>query len=169
MAKAKKVKPVKEETTRLWVAYRQHRSGGDVCAGDEDSAWPSYEDTFIETSFRGVYVGEDRPAEITWQDDAESFEVPKAGFEKVARDKVYVVVARYGDGDTFSHSNGNIHIGGVFGTYDAAKREIEALKSKEKGDYSVPWNGYFNSLDTLEVEILPILGQTGASNPAEDW
>lgn len=68
----------------------------------------------------------------------------------VAGDRVYLVYAVYTTGDSFGSDGGNVELLSVF------KDRAEAEESKEHyskvRDYSVPWNGYFESLDELEIE-----------------
>lgn len=61
----------------------------------------------------------------------------------------YAVYAKYYTGSTF----GQEAAGQVFGAY-AAKEEAEKAVEELKSDtsYSVPWNGYFESLGYIEIE-----------------
>lgn len=69
-------------------------------------------------------------------------------------DTVYVVVVKYGTGDTFSHSEGNAYIEGVYQYKGQASKVVEDINTKaycKLGKYP-PWIGYFESLDDVLIE-----------------
>lgn len=167
MAKAKKVKveEPKDELT-LWVLWSETSSGGEVCEGQENDSWPSYEPTYIDAHLKGVYIGDVPPGGHRWSEKSESFTIPKTAFEAEPRTQVYAVIARYSDGNTFGSSYGHVWVGGVYGSYERAAEKVKELEACDKGDYSVPWTGYFNSLESLGVETLHIINGAG-STPAK--
>jgi hypothetical protein len=70
--------------------------------------------------------------------------VPKSGVAN------YIVYYIYSAGDSFGHdSQYGCEIHGIYETAQEAEKERKRLS--EVTDHSVPWNGYFESLDLLEV------------------
>ena len=76
-----------------------------------------------------------------------------------AAETVYLVVVRYGDGDTFGHTYGNWTV------FAATASEEEALKigesiedgslvKKKPGYYR--WTAYFNSLESVEIHAFRV-------------
>jgi len=171
--KTKKAKLPTEETVTLWVVWTESESGGDICNGDENESWPSYEDTYIDAHFKGVYVGDCVPGNNAWRDKSECVTVPKAAFEAIPRSVVYAVIARYRDGGTFASTSGYVFVGGVFGSYDRAQEKLKELETG--GGYSIyiPWGGYFSSLESIEVMPLPIINGGSTTKLADgalaDW
>lgn len=147
--------------TALYLEYECPSTGGEVCAGDEGSDWPNYEDTVIDFYLTKCVLDKDK---ADWSNAPIDVDFPvKRG------DTVYVVVVRYGTGDSFSHTTGNHHIWGVFQTGEQAiaaedeiNREYKAYKgdknqyNNEKKDWEYrPWMGYFEHLE--DIEITPML------------
>ena len=65
-------------------------------------------------------------------------------------DTIYLVWAMYGTGDSFGSDGGNYELLEVCTTKEAAderKLHYETVK-----DFSVPWNGYFEWLQFLDIE-----------------
>lgn len=63
---------------------------------------------------------------------------------------VYVVYAIWSTGDSFGHDeNYGCEAMAVLPTREEADKEVARLK--EVKDYSVPWNGYFESLTTIDI------------------
>ena len=182
--KAKKVEapkgssgsPKTDELT-LWVLWSETESGGEICEGQENDSWPSYEDTVKDAYFKGVYIGAVPPSSNAWQEKSESVTVPKAAFEAEPRTQVYAAIARYRDGGTFSSTSGYVYVGGVYGSYERAAekvQELEASRGGYDGDLYIPWGGYFSSLESVSVETLQILNSvSGAKKLADgklaDW
>jgi hypothetical protein len=70
-------------------------------------------------------------------------------------DTIWLVWAQYETGDSFGRDGGQYELLEVQPTYE---RAIERQKHYASvSDYSVPWNGYFESLDGIYVEefVLP--------------
>lgn len=139
----------------LWLTYDEYREGGGVMEGQENDAWPSYEDTRITWTPQALYLDEsDVP---TWQK-----ELVKTDFEVERGDLVHIVVARYGDGDTFSHTDGYWCIMGASKDAEAARKLSRAIQNstytgREEGAANSyyqgykPWDGYFSSLEYADV------------------
>jgi hypothetical protein len=73
-------------------------------------------------------------------------------------DKMYCVWVIYSDGDSFGRSTGNGQIVGLFKNgelaHELAKSILEGTY-KPTGSHYVCWNGYFNRLESVEVELIP--------------
>lgn len=65
----------------------------------------------------------------------------------------YAVYYIWSTGDSFGHyERAYCEIHGLYETRDEAEKEAARLRGMT--DYSVPWNGYFESLDELEVKTV---------------
>ena len=129
--------------TELFINYEEGvESGGEICAGQENDAWPSYEDTFKWFSVKDITLKNTNPYHETFQCEGQ---VPS---------HLYVVVVRYYDGNTFGRTCGYGHIEAVLKT----KEEAEILEKRiwEDNDFISyrgynPWHGYFSGLEDVEV------------------
>jgi hypothetical protein len=65
-------------------------------------------------------------------------------------DTIYLVWAQYSTGDSFGSYGAQYELCAVFNNPDEAEKEKDRLENTS--DYSVPWTGYFESLDSLNVE-----------------
>lgn len=154
MARKKKIKPKQEtEPLRLYLVYDETRSGGGICAGQENDPWPNREDEYIEVHFKALY--RQPPSDRFFYD---SFEVTE---EVYNAEKVHMAVVRYGDGDTFGRSNGHWSVEGIFLTLaeaeeTLAKLEEDAGKPFTVGKYNKNWHGYFASFEGTQVEIMTV-------------
>lgn len=73
--------------------------------------------------------------------------------------KAWVVIVKYSDGDTFGSSSGNLCAYAAFSHKAEAEKcmkEILAEKSMRKFKAYQPWTGYFNSLESCEIEEFEI-------------
>lgn len=86
--------------------------------------------------------------------------------------EVHVVIVSYSTGDTFGHDDGIYRIMDAFGSFEEAERLVAALAANEaKGrsgsyvdfsykhngkEYSLPWVGYFESLNYIFVESVRV-------------
>lgn len=143
----KRAKKVEEEKFKVYLLYEESTHGGEVCEGDENSNWPSYEDEYNEFYPKGLRL---KPPE--W---SETIEVD---FDPSGLDHLYVVVVRYSSGSTFGSTYGHWYIEGAYKAYDKAKK-IEMAISKGTGKYDrayMPWEGYFESLEGVTVERLDV-------------
>lgn len=162
---AKKVKTPKGSSGRpktdkltLWVLWSEVTSGGERCEGQESDPWADHEPSYIDAHFKGAYIGKVPPTYGQhWSEKSESFTIPKTEFEAEPRTQVYAAIAHYSDGDTFGSSHGHVYVGGVYGSYDRAVEKTKEFEAISKGDYSVPWTGYFSSLESVSVETLQVL------------
>jgi len=86
-------------------------------------------------------------------------------------DEVYVVVARYSTGDTFGNDSGQVFLADAFDDETDAYELLDEFKKHDgygsrkvvpfsmeyKGkNYSIPWAGYFENLESLHVETVEI-------------
>jgi len=145
----KKKKTEKVEPPRLYLVYDQHESGGEICKGDEDSAWPSHEDAHIDVRFKALY--RNPPTDRFFYD---SFEVSEDIYKEP---HLHMGVIRYADGGTFGRTCGYFHVVGFYKTSTEAAEAIQkALKAE--GTYK-PWEGYFASFEDDQIEIMAVLEQ----------
>lgn len=166
MKKTKKVKAIlpKEETMTLWVLWSETASGGERCEGQENDSWPNHEPEYIDAYFKGVYIGAVPPSgKNSWSEKSEAVTVPKTAFEAEPRTQVYAVIARYSDGSTFGSSHGHVYVGGVYGSYERAQEKVKELEAIVDVDYSIPWHGYFSSLESIGVETFQIINTLHAA------
>ncbi len=76
--------------------------------------------------------------------------------------KVYAVIVRYSDGDTFNHNSGKATIPAICGSWETAniiKKSIEDDTYLKGQDMYLEWTGYFNSLQYVEVEEFDVQDQ----------
>jgi|GEM_PF-4240453 len=86
---------------------------------------------------------------LTKRQYEESFPV---SFDVKAGDIVFAVVAVWSTGNSFSHDEQ--HCSELFGIFKDANEALEfekALKNKSVPDIYYPWDGYFESLDYIEL------------------
>lgn len=75
---------------------------------------------------------------------------------------VYGVLAIYSDGDTFGQTSGYHRWCGIYATREAAEAACSAVRqgnftATALGEYFyAPWDGYFSSLQSLEVQALEV-------------
>jgi hypothetical protein len=140
---------------RLYVKSSFEESGGAVREGEEDSDWPSYEDTYRTTTFeRASFTNHD-----SYYDTVEVKD------ELKTCSKVYLVVVRYGDGGTFSSTIGYTEIIGGYATEEEARifkaAEEEMVKANDQSLFGPggfkPWFGYFGSFESCDIEELEIV------------
>jgi hypothetical protein len=137
---------------KLWFRYHETRSGGEVCEGQENDSWPSYEYEYIDFLPVGLY--KDHP-DYTFCHGLMNDEV-NGEFER--GDDAYIVIARYSDGDTFTHTNGYWVIIGVYKTADEAHDVSESINRREyDGMRHLPWHGYFSSFENVDTHYMKVL------------
>lgn len=127
----------------LVLHYKENVSGGEICEGQENSDWPDHEDSYVE--FELLFI-----SNINSNNYSGQYDIIYCDFNHSDIDKVYLVVVRYTDGDTFGTTRGNWYI------ESACKTEEEALKigeSIEDGSYKgyKPWEGFFSGFESVEV------------------
>jgi len=126
----------------MLLGYTEHRSGGEVCAGDEDNPWPSYEDEYVHFSPTWVYASRDHAPYLVEQFDVTGRVKPG--------DKVHLVIVRYFDGCTFGRTCGLWKIAGAFASEADAKALEKSILDRTYDGYR-PWDGYFSGFESCGV------------------
>ena len=143
----KKVAPeIKPALPRLWLEYNEDRSGGEICAGQENNSWPSHEDTNIEVNF--IRLHRDEPNRFF----NHSVEVDE---RLIGLDRLYLAVVRYSTGNTFGHTEGAWYIVGLAPTYKVAEAMLDVAVNDKKS-YK-PWTGYFERFTGTEIHTLEVV------------
>lgn len=151
----------------LYLKYHSSAEGGEPI--NSDDKWPDYHTVYKSFTPTSLHISQQ-----SWQETIETLVEPEVG------KRVYVMVVRYSDGDTFGHSEGNW---GVIGAFDnekevyMLKKAIEYFGVLDKEDsydtaynYVVAafrqsglpshvhptWLGYFNELELVEVHEMVI-------------
>jgi hypothetical protein len=126
---------------KLYVTYSERRSGG-IC-GEEQYSRRS--DTIIDFQLNSVSYQEPED----WY--KEPFEIDCTEIPQI----VYVVLVRYGSGDSFGQSYGHGQIEGVYLSEDEAQKIVESIRKETYTGYS-PWIGYFNSLECVNYHPMMV-------------
>lgn len=152
-------KKTASKQNKVSIVYISSRSGGESTSGEMFSERePAY------TEFEVIRVNADH-------DGCLSNEEMPVNFDPNTANEVYVVVVRYSTGDTFGHSSGEYHFVGVFDNEIVARTIAESIHeghndenykdyskykalmgAKSEEDYiSMPWEGYFEDLERIEI------------------
>lgn len=78
----------------------------------------------------------------------------ETSFDVTPGDIVWLVWAQYSTGDSFGSYGAQYELCAVFKNEIDANTEAERLQSCN--DYSVPWNGYFETLDFIKVQPMKV-------------
>lgn len=129
----------------LYLNYDENRWGGDPL---DDEPYSDREDEVIDITWLGVTLDKANAGFLR--------EELKCGDRVKYGDKVYVVIVRYSDGDTFGTTSGNFYImeGRVFGRRILAEDILEdALRSRTKADINnwYPWHGFFAQFESASI------------------
>lgn len=75
-----------------------------------------------------------------------------------AGDWLYLVVARYSDGDTFGETRGYHYLAGAFERKADADSRAAAIEAKTwpTSKFQAPWGGYFARLGSVDVERVQV-------------
>lgn len=146
MKKAKITEAEAKEPVRVYIEYRENRSGG--AAHDPDDEWTSYDDIDIEVKFIRLY--REPPKNRFFYD---SIKLPDERMLKM--NKLFLAVVRYGKGDTFGHTNGAWYIVGIAPTWEIAQAMLD--EETAPGAKNKPWQGYFESLESTEIHPLDLV------------
>jgi hypothetical protein len=133
----------------LYVQYTVTYSGGEVCEGQENDSWPSYEDAYEEHHFE--CIRRSLPKDKLWKSQ---FEYMKVDHKLYVADTLYLATIEYADGGTFGRTLGYRHFVGLYATRTEAE---EAINNAKNENGYMPWTGYFAShiddhIDALKVE-----------------
>jgi hypothetical protein len=133
----------------IYVNYEQHTvSEGDVCKGQENDPWPSYEDSY--ESFKVTYV--------SLKNDTPFHEVMKWDGDTTIPNFVFVVWVEYYSGGTFRTTHGYGSIEAVVDSYKKAE-EIQALIKNDKWKSphgGLRWSGYFCGIDDVHIATVMV-------------
>lgn len=132
----------------LWLTYHEEESGGEVCEGDEDDAYPSHEDTIITWHLEQCHV---EPVKHCY--NMKKLEVD---FEPIVGSYVCVVYVRYGTGDTFGHTDGAWEIVGAYQNQDEAVSIKKSICDNPDAKHCA-WTGYFESFESCGIELMEVL------------
>lgn len=95
-------------------------------------------------------------SDIVRKQTQNSYHALPVAFDVNVGDRVFLVYATYSFGDSFGHDeNGGLELCGFYQTQEEA--EAEKLRLAAIDDHSVPWNGYFNHLNQLEVKEVQVV------------
>ena len=140
----------------VYVTYDEFREGGEICAGQEDDAWPSYEDCNIDMTVKSIHITNPGCLYLD-KVKVKSFEEKPAKKPLEKGQEVYLVVVRYRTGDTFGNTCGAHHFEGIYLSEEEANEVVASVKnSSYKGDYK-RWEGYFEALEDCYVETRELM------------
>lgn len=175
--------------TTLHLTYEQYSSGGNICAGDEDSEWPNYETECIDWSPKQLLLDKGN----NWSVEEIEVDDVKAG------DSLFIIVLRYSTGNTFGRTEGCWSIVQTVKTqndasnieknidklmelyrsqesYHLTQKNKEEKKSAERDfntfrdklakelNYYFPCFGYFECFERLEIHEMTVEDNTSNTN-----
>jgi len=132
-----------EKAHKLVLYYSETSFGGGVMAGQEDDEWPSYEDEVFNVEFLSLR----RTKSKNFSHDSETV---YTDFNPEKVNRAYMVVVRYSNGDTFSHSVGNCYIEGVYKSIEKADKIAQSITNKKYKEYNA-WDCFFGGLEGVDV------------------
>jgi len=139
---------------KLLLGYNEFEDGREICKGEENSSWPSFEPLYISVSFSGLYL-------IDTNKDIYGYQDVYCDSSVSVGDKIHLLVVRYADGDTFTYTSGKWYV--MWCSYDLEIiNKLKNILSKEShGDninisflghkIYIPWYGYFASLEDIQI------------------
>jgi hypothetical protein len=145
----------------IYVTYNERRSGGEP---ESSERYCSRSDTIIEYNLKGASVMS--PKSTSYYN---TYEVAWETLPSI----IYVVLVRYKSGDTFGSSYGNGYVEGVYADEASAAAVMQSISGKSYKGYA-PWDGYFERLESVDVEPLMLAGhemsksQDGSSKIVSD-
>lgn len=141
---------------KLYLTYKENVTGGERLTEEQFS---DREPAYTKVTFLGLF--REPPKSKTFFPDPSVKEI-EVSEDTGKASMVYLVIVRYRDGDTFGTSHGNWEV------FRATEIEKEALSIKtdiesgamekraEKEGRYLPWTGYFNSLEGVEVHAFRV-------------
>ena len=140
-------KKIEETKNKLYISYNESSEGGEISPGQENDDWPSHEPEYITLSIRDIF--KNRPKDHWRIEEMEVDFVPKVG------NTVFLIVVRYGTGDTFSNICGQSTFLSIYEKEEDALAEKELVESrKHKDDWR--WDDYFGGLEGVEIHSFTI-------------
>ena len=141
----------------LYLEYTENSWGGGVCAGQEDDDWPNYEDEHTDW----------KPTKLTTKKkQTYNVETIQVGKEL---DTYYLVVVRYGSGNTFGSTSGNWCILELSESYERASRLKEYIEYDDK-IYMSKESRFSKPIKDERKELFPdIYGFFCGENPKNKW
>lgn len=137
---------IEEKENKLYVSYDSSSEGGEISPGQENDAWPSYEPEYVTLNIQDIF--KNRPKNWCVEEMEVDF-VPKVG------NTVFLVVVRYGTGDTFSNTIGQFIFLNIYEKEEDAIAERELVESeKHKDDWR--WRDYFGGFEGVEIHSFTI-------------
>jgi hypothetical protein len=124
---------------KLYYTYRENRYIVEDTLG-KDGPYSGYRETSCDWELLAVMRTPPRDPYHSYLE-----------FEGELSDRVFCVVARYSDGDTFSTTTGLGTVAAMVGTRGEAEEIKEQIEKGTWEGYSC-WGGYFNSLEGVTVE-----------------
>lgn len=143
----------------LYVTYDENRRGGEAL---EPGEWAFRAPTYIEVTVNGLYL--EQPQSWGWEN------VPVRGelFQPKEGERVFLLVVRHSDGDTFGTTHGHAHFEGIYETREAAEAIAETINQdtyksgRGKWNY-IPWKGYFAQLEDIEIHAITVGHRTNST------
>lgn len=132
--------------SEIYLTYVEDRSGGEpIHKGEWDRT-----DEHIKFYPKSLYAVLDKEPWV---------ETINVGFsvQDFVGKLIDVVIVRYSSGDSFGTSCGNWHIIGAYPAESNKSKEI--VKTIRKGKYKgyCPWKGYFEELESVDIETMTLL------------
>ena len=126
---------------KLYLSYQSSTQGGEL---QQDSIYrnPAY----ISVTFKSV-------AREKNGFFAHDFEVSEEVFNA---ERVFLVIPRYQDGNSFGTTHGNWEVWAAIATEDEALKIREAIVEDTLTDAYPPWKGYFSTLEDVEIHCFRI-------------
>ena len=135
----------------LYLLYDEHRTGGEICEGDEGSEWPNHDPTTVTVTFQSLH----RSASGTGRFFYDAIEVVP---DVAAQVSLCLAVVRYSTGNTFGRTNGMWSVVGAYTTPALAEAALaEALDPSSSQHQHKPWEGYFERVEQTEVHVVPVM------------
>lgn len=132
----------------LYIVYDDYVTGGEICPGMENDEWPSFEPQNHDFRLKSAHHRQNSSEkDLPWE--RSKFELDFNPKDKY----LYIVLVRYGDGDTFSSSNGLGHIEAVCEYQGQAHKIAEQIKNKsyKSPNGYIVWDSYFGGLEDVSV------------------
>lgn len=136
---------------KLYLSYITTSEGGEP---ESDELYASRSDEYRQTTFLGVSR---EPSSFF----AHDLEVSDSVYNS---DEVHLVIVFYTDGDTFGTTHGYFNVWAVVADKEEAAKIVKDL---ERSPYSTdgpfrPWDGYFASIDGIQVMTFGVIGERKA-------